>query len=107
MRIRFAVSWSTEGADYVQLQYPCNEQFFVSGEAGSEMKRGVSTDRNFPPNGSATLMISNLNSRNVRLVLTLEPFSDGVEYHSGSKAITIEIAPTPHPRMDGSRPSLH
>jgi hypothetical protein len=103
--MQIAVSWATEGADYVQLQYPCMEQLFVSPDAGSEMKCGVPTDRNFPPNGSATLLLSNFNSRSVRLVLTVEPYSDGVAYHSGSKTITIEIAP--HLRIDGFRPSLH
>jgi hypothetical protein len=104
---QIAVSWSTEGADYVQLQFPCIEQLFVSGAGGSEMKCGVPTDRNFPPNGSETLLLNNLNPRSVRLVLTVEPFSDGVGYTRGSKTITIELAPTPHPSIDdGFRPSL-
>jgi hypothetical protein len=101
-----AVSWSTDGADYVQLQYPCTEGLFVSEWGGSEMKCGVPTDRNSPPNGSATLLLINFNSSSVRLVLTVEPFSDGVESHRGSKTITLEIAPTPHPQRDDFRPSL-
>jgi hypothetical protein len=90
-------SWSTEGADYVQLQFPCiNEQVFVSSLGGGDMKCGGQTDRNFPPNGSEKLVLTNLNSRSVQLVLTVEPFSDGVEYPKGSKIITIEIAPDRH-----------
>jgi len=91
------VSWATEGADYVQLQFPCmDEQVFVSSLGGGSMKCGGQTDRNFPPNGSETLVLTNLNSNSVRLVLTVEPFSDGVEYHGGSKTITLEIAPERH-----------
>jgi hypothetical protein len=91
------VSWSTEGADYVQLQFPCiNEQVVVSSLGGAGMKCGGQPDRNFPPNGSETLVLTNFNRDSVRLVLTVEPFSDGVEYHGGSKTITIEIAPEGH-----------
>jgi hypothetical protein len=81
-----AVSWSTEGADYVQLQFPCiDEQVVVSDSASGSMKCDGPTDRNFPPNGSETLFLINLNLRSVRLVLTVEPFSDGVESHKGRK----------------------
>ena len=91
------VSWSTEGADYVQLQFPCiDEKVFVSSLSGRDMRCGGQIDRNFPPNGSEELVLGNLNSRSVQLVLTVEPFSDGVEYHGGSKTITLEIAPTRH-----------
>jgi hypothetical protein len=91
------VSWSTEGADYVQLQFPCiNEQMSVGNLRGADMKCGGQPDRNFPPNGSETLIFTNLNRDSVRLVLTVEPFSDGVEYHGGSKTITLEIAPDRH-----------
>jgi hypothetical protein len=89
------VSWSTEGADYVQLQFPCiDERVFVSSLRGADMKCGGQTDRNFPPSGSEELVLTNLNRQSVRLVLTVEPFSEGVEYHGGSKTITLEIAPT-------------
>jgi hypothetical protein len=95
--IPIVVSWSTKGADYVQLQFPCiNEQVFVSSLGGGSMKCGGQTDRNFPPNGSETFVVTNFNRQSVRLVLTVEPFSDGVEYHGGSKTITMEIAPDRH-----------
>jgi hypothetical protein len=91
------VSWSTEGADYVEMQFPClDQQVVVSDSTSASMKCGGPTDRNFPPNGSEKLFLTNLNSHSVRLVLTVEPFSDGVEYHGGSKTITIEIAPDRH-----------
>jgi hypothetical protein len=102
---QIAVTWSTEGADYVQLRYPCIERVFVGGDAGSEMKCSV-PDRNFPASGTETVLATNFNSRSVRLVLTVEPFSDGEEYHRGSKSIILDIAPTPHPRMDDSRSTL-
>jgi hypothetical protein len=91
------VSWSTKGADYVQLQFPCNdEQVFVSSLGGGGMKCGGATNRNFPPSGSEKLVLTNFNRHSVRLVLTVEPYSGGVEYHGGSKTITIEIAPDRH-----------
>ena len=91
------VSWSTEGADYVQLQFPClDQQVVVSDSTSAIMKCGGPTDRNFPPNGSERLFLTNLNRHSVRLVLTVEPFSDGVEYPGGSKTITREIAPDGH-----------
>jgi len=91
---QIAVSWSTEGADYVQLQYPCVQQLFVTDSADSgNMKCGGMTDRNFPPNGSANLELINFNTSAVSFMLTVEPFSDGAEYHRGSKTGTQEIAP--------------
>jgi len=60
------------------------------------MKCGGPTDRNFPPKGSETLSLANFDHHSVRLVLTVEPFFDGVEYPKGSKTITIEIAPDGH-----------
>jgi hypothetical protein len=57
---------------------------------------GGQPDRNFPPKGSETLSLANFNHHSVRLALTVEPFSDGVEYPGGSKTITIEIAPDGH-----------
>jgi hypothetical protein len=95
--ISTVVSWSTEGADYVQLRFPCiDEQVFVSSLGGGSMKCGSQTDRNFPPNGSETLVLTNFNRQSVRLALTVEPFSDGVDFHGGSKTVTIEIAPDRH-----------
>lgn len=91
------LSWSTRGADYVQLRYPCVKNLFVSGEAGSEMKCGIPTDRNFPANGSETVLLNNFNSGSVRFVLTVDPFVDGMEYQRGSRTLTVEVAPTPHP----------
>jgi hypothetical protein len=92
---QFAVSWSVAGADYVQFQYPCVEQVFVIGDAGSQMLCGVRPRRNFPAHGAATLLLMNYNSAGVRLPLTLKPFSDGIEYHSASKTITVDIAAKP------------
>lgn len=100
---QIAVSWSAEGADYVQLQYPCIEQIFVSGESGSEMKCGLPADRNFPPDGSVNLLITNFNARTVPLVLTAVPFVDGVEHQEGSKNITLDIPP--EPPLGDSHPS--
>lgn len=101
------LAWSTKGTDYVQLRYRCVKNLFVSGEAGSEMKCGIPTNRNFPANGSETVLLNNFNSDSVRFVVTVDPFLDGVEYQRGSRTLTVEIAPTQHPRSDAIRPSAN
>lgn len=90
-----AVSWSTDGADYVQLHYPCTDRLYVSGAESSSMKCGTLPDRDFPPKGSTTLMLQNLNEFRVRLELSVEPFSDGVGYPKQSKTIAIRVTPRP------------
>jgi hypothetical protein len=90
-----SVSWSTDGADYVQLHYPCVDRLYVSGVESSSMKCGTLPDRNFPPKGSATLMVQNLNEFPVFLELSVVPFSDGVGYPEQSKTITIRVTPRP------------
>ena len=98
------VSWSTRGTDYVQLQYPCVEKLYVSDLGGPpdspqppgvDMKCGALVDQNFPPNGSAKLMLSNFNPSSVNFVLSIEPFSDGVGYPEQSNTITISVGPHP------------
>ena len=97
------VSWSTRGVDYVQLRYPCVEKLSVSELGGADspwppgvdMKCGAVVGQNFPPNGSAKLMLSNFNPSSVKFVLSIEPFSDGVGYPEQSKTITISVGPHP------------
>ena len=97
------VSWSTRGTDYVQLQYPCVEKLSVSELGGADspwppgvdMKCGAVVGQNFPPNGSAKLMLSNFNPSSVNFVLSIEPFSDGVGCPKQSKTITVSVGPHP------------
>ena len=101
----FTVSWSTQGADYVQLQYPCVEKLYVryvrevrvarnrSWPPGAPMKCGSLVGQNFPPNGSAIIALTNFNPSSVTFALSIEPFVDGVGYPKESKTITISVSP--------------
>ena len=62
---------------------------------GVDMKCGAVVDQNFPPNGSAKLMLSNFNPSSANFVLSIEPFSDGVGYPKQSKTITVSVGPHP------------
>jgi hypothetical protein len=91
------VSWKTANADYVQIRYPCIKSLFASTVQPSSGyglgQCGDQTDTNLPPNGSMGLLVNNFNPTPVELVLTLEPFRDGVGYPRGSKSISISALP--------------
>ncbi len=90
------VSWTTTHADYVQLHYECVMNLLVSEvDPGGNMTCGGSVDRNFPPNGTASLGLENFNPGPVQLVVTVIPFFEGHGYKESSKAITIVAAPLP------------
>lgn len=89
------VSWSTRGADFVQLHYPCTNKLYVSALEYPSMRCGTVVDRNLPANGSAELLLGNYNPSPVPLALSVEPFSDGVGYPEQSKTITIPVSPHP------------
>jgi len=89
------VSWKTMNADYVQIRYPCTKSLYAStvqSQGYSLGKCGENADTNLPPNGSMGLLVDNFNPTPVELVLTLEPFRDGVGYPKESKSISI-LAP--------------
>lgn len=90
------VSWSTEGADYVQLRYPCTRRLDVSGMGGilnPEIKCGPVTEANYPANGSGKILLLNGNAGTVPFVLTVVPFQDGVAYDKGAKTVTVDVPP--------------
>lgn len=92
---RVKVSWSTRGADFVQLHYPCTNKLYVSALEYPSMRCGTVVDRNLPANGSAELLLGNYNPSPVPLALSIEPFSDGAGYPEQSKTITIPVSPHP------------
>jgi len=95
------VSWTTIHADYVQLHYECVTNLFVSAvNQGGNMACGRSVDLNFPPNGTASLGLQNLNPTPVQLVITVVPFSEGRGYEEESKVITIPVSPLPSLRRE-------
>jgi hypothetical protein len=90
------ISWKTTHADYVQIRYPCSKDLFVHSQGYGLGKCGDQTDTNLPPNGSMSLLLDNFNAAPVDLVLTIEPFLDGVEYPKESKTISISAPVGPH-----------
>ncbi len=93
------VSWKTTHADYVQIRYPCSKSLYAStvqSQGYGLGKCGEKTDTNLPPNGSMALLLSNYNAEPADLVLTIEPFLDGVEYPKESKTISILAPISPH-----------
>lgn len=93
--LEIKVSWSTEGADYVHLQFDCNNNLVVTGTA-AYMECGSSSNRNFPPNGSATFSVSNPKGKGpIPFVLSLEPFALGVGYPAQAKSVHVAVDPDP------------
>jgi hypothetical protein len=90
---KIKVSWSTRGADFVQLHYPCVKGLFVSDVSATNMRCGPLVDHNYPPNGSTELRLGNFNPSPVPFALSIEPFSGGVGYPKQSKTITLPIGP--------------
>ena len=90
------VSWATDDADYVQLHAQCVKNLIVADlGSGAGITCGAVIDRNFPANGSVSLMLGNFNPTPVQFVITVVPFSKGVGYPSESKTMTIPIEPHP------------
>jgi hypothetical protein len=104
------ISWKTENADYVQIRYPCADKLFASTAVSNTQDRfalgicGEKTDANLPPNGSMSLYVNNLNPTPVNLVLTIEPFRDGIAHPEESKTISISAPVTPHAPFTQSEP---
>jgi len=93
--LEIKVSWTTKGADYVRLQLECNPNLVVTGMA-DYMECGNSSNRNFPPNGSATFSVSNPKGKGpIPFVLNLEPFAYGVGYPAQAKSVHIPVDPNP------------
>ena len=101
------ISWKTTHADYVQIRYPCTKSLYASTIQRSDYglgKCGENTDTNLPPDGSMSLLLSNYNSEPVDLLLTIDPFLDGVEYPKESKTISIAAPVSPHAVQDNAKP---
>ncbi len=104
------ISWRTTNADYVQIRYPCTKFLYASTVQPSSYglgECGGKTGINLPSNGSMSLLLSNYNPAPVELLLTLEPFLDGVEYPKESKTISISAPVSPHapPLQDNEKAS--
>jgi hypothetical protein len=93
--LEIKLAWTTEGVDYVHLQFECTNGLVVTGVA-DYMECGSSSNRNFSPNGSATFSVSNPKGKGpIPFVVQLEPFSNGVPYPSLSQTVRIPVVPDP------------
>ena len=93
--LQITLSWTTKGVDYIHLEFACANGLVVTG-ASAYLECGSSSNRNFPPNGSATFLVSNPQGHApIPFVVTLEPFSQGAAYPSQTKTVSIPVSPDP------------
>jgi hypothetical protein len=106
------LSWTTEGADYIELSYHCS--IFGLGVAISEQGgaggRNCENDPkpvtrqtqqlNHPPNSEVEVGLANFDHDDpISIDITITPFSHGAGYPSARKSITIRVAPfNPFPK---------
>ena len=93
---RVTVSWSSEGADSVQLSYQCVKGLSILGPDGSEeMKCGQLAPRNLGPVGSAAFVLLNQSESlsSLPFVVAVVPFVNGAGYVKNSKSLSIPVIP--------------
>lgn len=93
--IEVTVNWSTQGMDYVHLEFECNNNLVVTG-ASDYLECGSSSNRNFPPSGTTTFLVSNPKGRiPIPFVIRMEPFSRGAAIPSLNKSASVAVSPDP------------
>ncbi len=106
------LSWTTEGADYVELSYRCSAFGLgvVIAEQGGSGGRNCENDSkpitpqtqqlNHPANSELELGVANFHHDDpISIVVTLTSFSHGAAFPAGRKSITISVAPfNPFPK---------
>lgn len=97
----FAISWTTRGADYVEVRYPCTGRLALYGVGTSVDDSMMSNPMNcgpvpgeaYPPNRSGVIEVNNRNRGTEAVALTVVPFRNGKAYPEGAKTITVSVAP--------------
>jgi hypothetical protein len=96
-------SWTTKGADYVELSYHCSEVglgvvILEGGERNCENDPKpiipYTEEFNRDPDSSTKIIFGN--SRRdvpISIIVTITPFSRGAAYPSGSKSLTVTVDP--------------
>jgi hypothetical protein len=97
-------SWTTQGADYVELSYRCSAYGLglVIAEQGGAGGRNCENDPkpitpqaqqiNHPPNSGVEVTFGNQHHDDpILIVVTLTPFSHGEAYPSASRSLTIRV----------------
>jgi hypothetical protein len=105
-------TWTTQGADYVELSYRCStfglgvviaEQGGAGGQNCENDPKPIipqTQQLNHPPNSELEVSLANFHHDDpISIVVTITPFSHGVAYPTGRKSITIRVAPyNPFPK---------
>jgi hypothetical protein len=86
--VRF--TWSTEGADYVQIHFPLVRNITVLGDGFYFYDQN---NHNFPPSGHADVLLGNHSKAPFPLQFSVEPFRAGVAYSKQSTTITVTLNP--------------
>lgn len=97
----FALSWTSTGADYVQVRYPCSANVAIYGASqgpddpmvNDPMVCGPSPNGGYPPNGTGDLEVNNVSTSAEPLTLTVVPVRNGIAYLKGAKTITVNVPP--------------
>ncbi len=93
--LEVTVNWSAQGVDYVHLEFECNNNLVVNG-ASDYLECGGSSNRNFPPSGTTTFLVSNPKGRMpIPFVVRMEPFSRGAAIPSLNKSASVAVIPDP------------
>ncbi len=93
--LEVTVNWSTQGVDYVHLEFECNNNLVVTG-ASDYLECGSSSNRNFSPSGTTTFLVSNPKGRiPIPFVVRMEPFSRGAAIPSLNKSASVAVTPNP------------
>lgn len=99
------LSWTTKGADYVELSYRCSVfgLGIVIAEQGGAGGRNCENDPkpviphtqhlNHPPNSEVEVGLANFHHDDpISIVVTITPFSHGAAYPASRKSITLSVA---------------
>ncbi len=97
----FAFSWTTKGADYVQVRYPCSADMAIYGASqgpddpmvNDSMVCGPSPNGGYPPNGTGDLEVNNSSASAKPLALTVVPVRNGIACMKGAKTIIVNAPP--------------
>ena len=93
--MEITVNWTTQGVDYVHLEFECNNNLVVTG-ASAYLECGSSSNRNFSPSGTVTFLVSNPKGRApIPFVVRMEPFSHGAAVPSLNKSASVPVSPDP------------
>ena len=93
--LEVTVNWSTQGVDYVHLEFECNNNLVVTG-ASDYLECGSSSNRNFSPSGTTTFLVSNPKGRMpIPFVVRMESFSHGAAFPGLNKSASVPVTPDP------------